>query len=121
MARPLIAITIPKHWSIKNLIHSGVIAELQSVADIQGWAAEDRIPHLEALCNELGLAPIHWVATAETSESKALKRIRHLQKSLLFESHGVNTERILQRSDRGKRTKLQQIGSAVMRAVSKTP
>lgn len=121
MARPLIAITFPNHWSIKNLIHSGVIAELQSVADIQGWASADRIPHLEDLCNEFGLAPIQWVATADSSETKALKRIRHLQKSLLFESHGVSTERILQRSERGKRTKLQQLGSAAMRSLSKTP
>lgn len=119
--QPLIAITFPNHWSIKNLLHSGVVGQLQNHAKVQGWASQDRIPHLELLRVELGLDPIDWVAMPEARESAPLRWTRLLQKCLLYELHGLSTERILQRSQRGKRTRAQRFVSWLARGLCSTP
>ncbi len=119
--RPLIAITFPNHWSIKNLIHSGVVGRLQSECDIQGWAPAAKIPHLQGLVEAMGLEPIEWVVTPEYREDRQLRKSRHLQKSLLYERHGVSTERILQRSSRGGRSGKQLLASRAVRLIANLP
>lgn len=122
MSRPLLAITFPNHWSIKNLMHSGVVAGLQRAGvEIQGWAHPTRIESLSQLTLDLGLEPIEWLEMPDWVESTTARRVRHLQKSLLFERHSVETERWIQRSGRGGRSRSQTLLSAVVRACSKGP
>jgi hypothetical protein len=118
MSKPIIAITFPNHWSIKNLIHSGAVAQIQEFADIQGLVEPNRIPDLTALVAELGLAPIEWIPITVAPESKQVKRYRHMQKSLLFEKHQLSTEQIVQRSGRRRRSIGQRIGTTVIKGLA---
>ncbi|MBL8059147.1 MAG: hypothetical protein JNK63_00355 [Chthonomonas sp.] len=114
-----IAITFPNHWAIKNILHSGVAARLQAQAEIIGIADPSRIPHLEGLVRELGLRPIEWHGYQPQPESSNLTRVRKLQKSLVFESQGVATERILQK--KGQRSRAERIVGSILRFVASTP
>ena len=114
-----IAITFPNHWAIKNILHSGVAARVQEVAQIVGIADPSRIPHLEKLTSELGLQPIEWHAYSAPQETSRLTRIRRLQKYFVYESRRIESERLLQQ--KGKRTRFELLASAVLRPVARSP
>lgn len=118
MKKPIIAITFPNHWSIKNLIHSGAIRQIQNFAEIQGLVDPARIPELTKLVAELQLNPIEWIPVTVSSESKQVKRYRHMQKSLLFEKHELSTEQIVQRSGRRRRSLAQRIGTTLIKGLA---
>lgn len=109
--KPLILLTLPNHWAIKNIIHSGVAKELQAFANLEVLCSDNRIEPLKALCSSLGLKPITWTALPKYQEGRLLRAVRHLQKSLMFEFHGVETEQIAKKSYRGRRTRAHVIGS----------
>lgn len=114
-----IAITFPNHWAIKNILHSGVAARVQEVAQIVGIADPSRIPHLEQLSHELGLKPIEWHAYSAPQEPSRLTQIRRLQKCFVYESQSIETERILKR--KGKRTRFELVASALLRPIARSP
>lgn len=118
--KPTIAITFPNHWSIKNLIHSGLLAEITPHVHVIGLAAQHRIVHLKKLCTELGLSEVDWQPIPMYKESWLLRMVRQSQKSLLFEKHGLATEKILKSSKRGRRTLVQKIGSTLFSLIAGT-
>lgn len=119
--KPLLLITLPNHWAIKNLFHSGAIRTLQGTFRIAAYAAEERLPHLRNLACELGLEPIEWRVTPIWQESKFQQFNRQFQKGLLYEIHDIQTEKIIQKSARGRRGRGKRIGSALISALGKLP
>lgn len=113
-----LAITFPNHWAIKNILHSGVAAQLQDHCEIVGLAHPSRIPHLVDLVEQLGLRPIEWVPYAPPPENPKLTRVRRLQKSFVFERQNVATERIMR--ERGKRSRAEIIASALISPVAQS-
>lgn len=119
--RPRLAITFPNHWSIKNILHAGVAAKLQRHVELVGIADEERIADLIALVARLGLEPMDWLAMPKHEDTRAMQKLRHLQKAVAFERMRFSTERILQRSTRGRRTRLQRLASWLIRPVARSP
>lgn len=118
--KPLIAITLPNHWSIKNLFHSGLVARLQHDARIQCWTSPSRFEGLQSLSASLGLEAIDWQVTPTVEENRAQTLVRHFQKSALLEHHRVKTEQIVMHAARGKRSNTQRALSKVVRAIAQS-
>lgn len=119
--KPLLVFTLPNHWAIKNLLHSGVLAKLQPTFRLAAYAAEERLPFLQSLAGELGLEPIEWRVSPLWHETKFQQFNRQFQKGLLYEIHDIQTEKIIQKSARGRRGRGKRIGSTFIAALAKLP
>ncbi len=121
MDKPLLVITFPNHWSIKNLIHTGALGLLQQTFRIEAWCDESKILALQDVANSFCIDEIIWRANIDYRETGKHKFWRLIQKSLLFERRRVSTEQIVKKSHRGKRSVFQKFSSSVVKLVAISP
>lgn len=119
--KPLIALSLPNHWAIKNFLQAGVLGSLQEEADFVAFAAMSKIESLKEVCQYLELRNILFHPYPEFKETAVFHQARLLQKSLLFEHHEFATERIAKKSYRGRRSRSHIMMSALVGPIARSP
>jgi len=119
--KPLIGIVLANGWSIKNLLYSGVMAELQRHFDILGWVASECVTEIRSLAEKFGVYNVIWREFHDWDEAAMHRLIRQFQKSLLSERYHIATEKIASRSPRGRRRKWQRVTAKAVKMIAGTP
>ena len=89
-----IGIVMANGWSLKTFIYSGVIDHLAKDFEICAWARQPAIEALEREGKSGEVPPMKLFPVRPTTESKAERAVRQLQKSLFAARYRLETEEV---------------------------
>ena len=123
--KTVLGITLGNMWSIKDYLLSGALKLLSEHFDIVCWVPERFLEVTKQLGEKTGVTGIEFIKDPSAAPTKLSNLVYKFQKSLIFERHDLETERIMQRrSNRANakyRSLLQNIISRIIRKIAKSP
>ncbi len=113
-------------WSIKDYLLSGALDGISKDFDVVGWVPGDLLQGTRKLSQDLGLARVSFLPFLAFDPGRTFDIACKLQKSLLYERHDVETERITQRRKNSRsvgkvRSPWLNRASRAVRLVAKSP
>src|SRR5688500_4223721 len=112
-------------WSVKDYLLSGAIQRLAQEYRVTCWVPLRLLGGTRRLAHELALADVVFRAAPVVEPSRLFNAVCGLQKSLLFERHDIDTERVMRLRQSGpsvrSRSPARRLAGWLIRALAKSP
>jgi hypothetical protein len=120
-----IALTLDTMWSIKDYLLSGTIARFARDFRVTCWVPAPLLADTRRLAAEIGIPSVEFRAAPVMAPSPLYNLVCGLHKSLLYERHDVDTERVLRKRQSGptvwSRSIARRCAGWLIRALAKSP
>ncbi len=118
---PQLAIFLGSTWALKNVVLTGLLPKLGAHFQLSIWVIPSLYPGTLRLAKEMGLEGIQWREIPPFKPGPGHQLACRIQKGIMYHRHQVSTEKIAQKSLRGKRSSMNRFSSQLLKTVMNTP
>ncbi|MEX2283734.1 MAG: CDP-glycerol glycerophosphotransferase family protein [Gemmatimonadota bacterium] len=120
LQKPTLGLVLSNGWSLKNLLHSGVMGRLEQHFELLAWITTSHTALVRTLASQCGVHDAQWESCVNFDENRLQKFNRQIEQSLFLGHVNATTEHIRLRSRRIQRATADRIVGKVLGSVGRS-